>query len=135
MHEITRSAKTTPREKETYTKSEKYLCALSVSPVPRALATRAEPPVPNINPTVVTIIIKGIMRFTDLNGISPAKFDTKNPSATQYIDVKIIIMTDGTVNLKSFAYEKWSPSCICIYPHEIFRRQAESNTYCTILWL
>ena len=74
--------KITPRENVTYTKSEKYLFAFSLSPSPRVFATIAVPPVPNINPTVAIIIRNGIIRFTPLNGISPAKFETKNPSTT-----------------------------------------------------
>ena len=45
-------------------------------------ATSAVPPVPNIKPTVETIIEKGMMRFTAAKGVFPAKLDTKKPSTT-----------------------------------------------------
>ena len=40
----------------------------------------AVPPVPNMKPTVATIIRKGMIRLTALKGMSPAKLDTKKPS-------------------------------------------------------
>ena len=42
----------------------------------------AVPPVPNMKPTVDIIIRNGQVRLTALKGMSPAKFDTKNPSTT-----------------------------------------------------
>lgn len=43
----------------------------------------------HINPTVPRIISTGIMRFMAAKGVFPAKFETKNPSTTLYVNVNI----------------------------------------------
>ena len=57
-----------------------------------------------------------MIRLTAAKGVLPAKFETKNPSTTLYIDVKIIMAMEGAVNINSFLYVKWSESFICILP-------------------
>ena len=78
----------------------------SLSPSPKVFATSAEPPVPNMKPTVDSIIRNGIIRLIAANGVLPAKLDTKKPSTTPYIDVNIIIPIDGSVNCSSRPYVK-----------------------------
>ena len=70
-------------------------------PSPSVLATSAEPPVPSMNPTAPSTISRGIIRLMAANGVLPTKLDTKMPSTTLYIDVKIIITTLGHVNRTS----------------------------------
>ena len=65
------------------------------------LDTSALPPVPNMKPTELRSISTGMVKLTAANGTLPTKLDTKNPSTTLYIDVKIIIATDGSTNLNS----------------------------------
>ena len=65
-----------------YTNREKYRLARSGSRWPKALDTRAEPPVPNMKPTVESIISSGMMRLMAAKGVFPAKLDTKKPSTT-----------------------------------------------------
>ena len=72
MKTMPSTASTTPRAKDTYTKSEKFRFARSGSPSPKLLATSAEPPVPNMKPTVAITIRKGIIRLTAANGVLPA---------------------------------------------------------------
>ena len=80
---------------------EKKLFAFFLSPSPRVFATTADPPVPKIKPMVESIIKKGIIKFSAANGVFPAKLETKNPSTIEYTDVKIIIIIEGRVNLRS----------------------------------
>ena len=89
---------------------EKYRFASSLFPSPKVAETIALPPVASINPTVLTPMIIGIIKFIAAKEVLPTKLETKNPSTTLYIDVKIIIITDGNTYLKSFLYVKWSPS-------------------------
>ena len=76
------TASTAPTAAATYTNREKHRLARSLSPSPKDLATMAEPPVPNISPTVDRIMRNGQARFTAAKGVLPAKLDTKNPSTT-----------------------------------------------------
>ena len=46
------------------------------------------------------------MRLIEANAVLPTEFDTKYPSTVPYIDVNIIITTDGSVNLISRLYVK-----------------------------
>ena len=91
-----------PKMMETYTVKEKIPLAFSFSPSPKVLEINALPPAPSIKPIAPSIIKTGIIKLTDLNSSSPAKFETKNPSTTPYMDEKTIIIIEGSVNLMSF---------------------------------
>ena len=78
----TENLKNTAIAVEKYTNSEKYLLAFSLSPSPIVLATRALPPVPNMNPIAPRIIRYGMMKLTAANGPLPAKLEMKKPSTT-----------------------------------------------------
>lgn len=71
-------------------------------PSPTVFAISAPPPVPNIKPIHPNIIRKGIIKLTAVNAVLPTKFDTKNPSTTPYIAVKINIIIDGNEYLSNF---------------------------------
>ena len=53
-----------------------------------------------------SIINSGIIRFMAANGILPTKLDTKSPSTTPYIEVKIIMDIDGKTKRISLPYPK-----------------------------
>ena len=95
-----------------YISIEKYSLAFSFLPSPSVFDTMALPPVPIINPTEPSIITTGIIRLTAANASLPTKLDTNTPSTTPYIDVNIIIIIVGNVNLISLPYEKWSDNFI-----------------------
>jgi len=59
-----------------------------------------------MKPTVESIIRNGIIRFIAANGVFPAKFDTKKPSTTPYIDVNIIMPMLGSVKRIKRPYVK-----------------------------
>ena len=107
---ITDSA--TPDTMQRYISIEKYSLAFSFLPSPSVFDTMALPPVPIINPTEPSIITTGIIRLTAANASLPTKLDTNTPSTTPYIDVNIIIIIVGNVNLISLPYEKWSDNFI-----------------------
>ena len=56
--------------------------ARSALPSPIVFATRAAPPVPNMNPTDPSAMTSGNTRFTAASASLPAKFDTNRPSTT-----------------------------------------------------
>ena len=62
----------------------------------------AVPPVPIIKPRLPRIMINGITKLMEANAVFPAKFDTKNPSTTLQIEVKIIMIMEGNVKRNSF---------------------------------
>ena len=71
-------------------------------PSPIVFDISAEPPAPNIKPNAPSIIINGYMKLSAANSVSPAKFETKKPSTTPYIEENTIIIILGIVNLISF---------------------------------
>ncbi len=106
INTIPSSAMTMPLIMDTYTNRENSRFALSLSPAPIVMAMMALPPVPNINPTAPNIIRNGMIKFTAAKGVFPTKFDTKNPSTTPYIDVKIIMTMEGRVKRNNLLYVK-----------------------------
>ncbi len=100
------TAKTIPHRNEVITFCVKSSSALSCLPSPIYFDISATPPVPNRKPAALSIITTGMMKLSAVNAILPAKFDTKSPSTTPYIDVNTIMAIDGTVNLISLPIVK-----------------------------
>ena len=73
---------TAPSASVNSTIMENVRLALSGSPSPRILDTRAVPPVPSMKPMPPRIITKGITRFTEAKAVLPTKLDTNSPSTT-----------------------------------------------------
>ena len=73
---------TAPSASVNSTIMENVRLALSGSPSPRILDTRAVPPVPSMKPMPPRIITKGITRFTEAKAVLPTKLDTNRPSTT-----------------------------------------------------
>ena len=96
-----RAARITPPRAVAIIIKVKYSLARSLSPRPMVFATMAVPPVPSMKPKPPRIIIRGKIMLIAAKGVLPTKFDTKRPSTTPYIEVKIIITTVGMTNFIS----------------------------------
>ena len=73
----------------------KILLARRSSPCPIVIDTKAEPPVPIINPNAPMIMTAGQMTFSAAKAVVPTKLETNNPSTTLYILPTSIIRTLG----------------------------------------
>ena len=75
--------------------------ALRTLPSPRYLLMTALPPVANMVPMAIAILIAGYTMLSEDSALLPTKRETKIPSTIVYSDIKIIMMIDGAANFNN----------------------------------
>ena len=80
---------------------EKISQAFLGFPSPKYLPAITDDPLANINIMPQTIVMNGIIRFTEASGIAPTKLPIKIPSITIADEIAIIPNTDGNAKRKN----------------------------------